>query len=451
VKTGSRSRSRAFSRPESQEASPERGTYAKLKPGPGRSREAVGESQRARLHGALTQLVAQHGFAGVTVRALARTAGVSTRTFYAQYSNLEECFAATYRAIMAMVATGLTEVTEESADWEDGLRRSIRTLADAAVAFPEAASLATIDAFEGGPAMLHQTSEATAEVERRLVNGRRRMQPLVAQAIVAGVESIVGARLLDHREAELPKIADELGDWAIRVHTGAKTEKGESQKLPRPVRAASTREDPTLLALRSIAGDRGRILAAVARLSGTIGYWGITPAAVRRDAGVSRRQFEALFESITDSYLQVIEELFAVASIRVRSKRHDPSESWPERVDRFAQQVEAEIGLSAASASLAFREILFPGREGFGCRKRLIERAADWLRAEAPAACKSSVLEAEATVASAWRTLQTSAESTGRGSMQPPALVGALILAASSCSKRPQPSRVKKHCAQTLD
>jgi hypothetical protein len=170
----------------------------------------------------------------------------------------------------------------------------------------------------------------------------------------------------------------------------------------------------------------------VAKLSGTVGYWGITAAAVRRDAGVSRRQFEALFDSIADSYLQVIEELLAVAAVRMRSKSRAADESWPVRVDRLARQLEVEIGLSTASSNLAFREVLFPGRPGFACRTRLIEGAAGWLRAEAPPGCTPSVLESEATVASVSRTLLAAVEPTTGGSPQPHVLVADLILAASS-------------------
>ena len=46
-------------------------------------------------------LVDSAGWSGVRVRTLARTAGVSTATFYKHFANADECLASTYDAVMA--------------------------------------------------------------------------------------------------------------------------------------------------------------------------------------------------------------------------------------------------------------------------------------------------------------------------------------------------------------
>ena len=55
-------------------SSAEKGGLRKLKPGPGLSRQIVAMDQKLRLRLALVALVAEFGFAAVTVRALIRGA-----------------------------------------------------------------------------------------------------------------------------------------------------------------------------------------------------------------------------------------------------------------------------------------------------------------------------------------------------------------------------------------
>ena len=74
--------------------------YRQLKPGPGLSAEAVVTNQRARLFGAMVEMVADGGYGSVKVREISRLAGVSTRTFYDRFANVEDCFACTYSWIL---------------------------------------------------------------------------------------------------------------------------------------------------------------------------------------------------------------------------------------------------------------------------------------------------------------------------------------------------------------
>src|ERR1700749_3679596 len=73
--------------------------YKQLKPGPGKTPQQVQSSQRDRIHRAMIELAADRGFEHVTVRQLTRKAGVSSRAFYGQFSNREECLASSVETI----------------------------------------------------------------------------------------------------------------------------------------------------------------------------------------------------------------------------------------------------------------------------------------------------------------------------------------------------------------
>ena len=71
--------------------------YKRLPHGPHRlPRAAVIRHQRARIHGAMVEAVAQSGYWGASVKQVIGLAGVSRRSFYEQFANKQECFLATF-------------------------------------------------------------------------------------------------------------------------------------------------------------------------------------------------------------------------------------------------------------------------------------------------------------------------------------------------------------------
>jgi AcrR family transcriptional regulator len=76
--------------------------YKRLPHGPhGLGREQVARHQRARLYRGMVESVYQRGYAGTSVANVIALAGVSRRAFYEQFSNKEDCFLATYDALVA--------------------------------------------------------------------------------------------------------------------------------------------------------------------------------------------------------------------------------------------------------------------------------------------------------------------------------------------------------------
>lgn len=62
----------------------------------GLAREEVLASQRGRMLDALTEAVAEHGYAGTTVAHIVKGARVSRETFYERFSGKAECYQAAY-------------------------------------------------------------------------------------------------------------------------------------------------------------------------------------------------------------------------------------------------------------------------------------------------------------------------------------------------------------------
>jgi AcrR family transcriptional regulator len=197
--------------------------YQKLQPGPhGSAQGGVASNQRARLYGATIEVVATRGYEASTVLELCALAGVSKRTLYERFpGGKQECFLATYdiivrRAEMRILAAGRCGLDVlAGADRLERLRAVVEAFACEVAAYPNAARLVLVEAFDAGPAALAGTERTTRQAERVISQSLGEdpdapaPSPLMVRRIVAGGARVVRARLLDGHAAEL---AGELWD-----------------------------------------------------------------------------------------------------------------------------------------------------------------------------------------------------------------------------------------------
>lgn len=377
----------------------------------------------------MMELVAERGFSGVTVRALVQTSEVSTSTFYRNFPNVEECFASTYRTIIQQARKRLLDVNATDRSREELLGAWVRSILDAAAESPQAARLALVDCYDGGPAMLREVEAATAEVERQFVEGPAALPTQLSQGIVAGVEYVVRAKVLEGRERSLPGMAAELTGWAVRVSTLEPGQEAEGKvEGQRPLGWANGR-DPGLAAFAAFGGDRGRVLAAVAKLTADGSYWSLTVPRVRREAGVSRKNFDALYPNLDDCFLEAIEAI-SISAARAAVEEWDRELPWPRRLEDLSARFCEQIAGSRLLAQLGFIDVLAPGSTGLRRRERLLSRVAQLLRAAAPQEQALEQPAVEAAVSAGWRVLEAEIKATKQPPGQPSAaLVAGLILA----------------------
>jgi AcrR family transcriptional regulator len=417
--------------------------YERLKPGPGKSPEQVRKSQQARIHRAMVDLVSEHGFSGVTIRLLTQTSGVSTRTFYAHFSDLDECFASVYRSIMKWVEDELSAATRSGDGLESGIQIWMRNLTAAAAKRPEMIRLAFVDAYDGGPAMLREIASGTAALEDRLAADPNPIPMTIARAVVAGVERVLSRRLVERRSAELPGLAGDLADWVIRAHLTRPHRQARSLATRNP-QGISIHDDPGLSAFRAIGGDHGRVLRAAVTIGATKGYWALTAPRIRREAGVSRRCFEALFDSAADCYLDAIEVMVLAVAARTRGSGLSEGD-WSTSIERMSYRLLSEIWASPLLSRLISRDVLAAGDLGRRRTEELITAAASWLRSEAPRHRRPSCLTAEASTAAAWRVIQAELRDDGRTPAAALTPMLACLLLTACVPRRQDAGAVRKH------
>jgi AcrR family transcriptional regulator/DNA-binding MarR family transcriptional regulator len=181
-----------------------------LAPGPnGLERAQVLEIQRARILGAMTEVVLERGVPGVNVEHVVSRAGVSRRTFYEIFPDREECFLAALQDGLARIAA-VVVLAYEGADpahsargarqvraWQERIRAALTALLYLLDEDPGLGRLVVVESLAAGPRALERRNRVLARLIAAVDEGRAGSgpAPLTAEGVVGAVSSILYARL----------------------------------------------------------------------------------------------------------------------------------------------------------------------------------------------------------------------------------------------------------------
>lgn len=198
------------------------------------TQQAVAESQRRRLLLAIVKAVADKGYTATTVADVIALAGVSRRTFYEQFANIEACFLAAYddglQSLLHTVAEALRDTA--AVDWRARAQASLAAYLGAlAAAPPGAAWTFTIEVLGAGrPALARRAAVLSqwAARWRALQAQRRDGDPSVEMpsdacllGLVGGIEELVRECLRQRGTRQLHSVLEPATVLAWRVLGGA--------------------------------------------------------------------------------------------------------------------------------------------------------------------------------------------------------------------------------------
>lgn len=290
--------------------------YGKLSPGPGKSAAEVAAHQRARIHSAMVEAVAESGYGSVTVREIARLAGVSSKAFYKSFESKEECFFRTYELIVRRAARRIVAAQAGERDWRERLRLGFTAFARELDREPGAARLALIEAYVLGPEGQEYTRHTESMYEAMIAESFSRapddveMPPLVVEGIVAGAIRIARMRLVEGEDFGEPDLGAALTEWALSYGSEAVKVLSALDRQARLERVHSTPLMHTQVEGSSAnrADDRGLLLSAAMKLVASDGYDSLTIASITNAAGLPRRSFKAHFPTVEECYLAAVNQ-----------------------------------------------------------------------------------------------------------------------------------------------
>jgi AcrR family transcriptional regulator len=392
----------------------EKGALRKLKPGPGLSRQAVATDQKLRLCIALAALVAELGFAAVTVRALIRRAGVSTSTFYNHYHSVEDCFANIVVMTIGILIGDIEEAGRHGIGLLDGMQTGLRHLMDRLAREPTLAQAVFLESIAAGPRVRDEMAAAVSRLEA-LLSEAYSLAPRpvagtthLAAGIVAGVLGTIRKTVLTGRTGELPALTDEVIEWSFSVAheevvafcipRSRSANGGGGERIPGIGTVEMSRE--------AIADASRRATMTTARLAAANGLTGLTSAKIRKDAGLSRREFEQHFTGVEDCFLGAVESVATVAG-NTADAAAEGSANWGRWIYKAMTTLCSLAAGDRSLSRLVLLDVTASGRLGLVRREQLIDRAAERICRRAPADMCPSELAASASIRAVWRIAET--------------------------------------------
>jgi AcrR family transcriptional regulator len=349
----------------------------------------------------MVESVYRRGYAATSVAHVIALAGVSRRAFYEQFSNKEDCFLATYDALVTESRKRVLKAWLSERGWANRLYSACKAFLQGIAADPRGAHLVLIESAQIGPRGYERMRRTATAFERVVATGfartpdRIQLPPLAPRAIVGGVNLVVMRRLREAREAELAPLTDELLDWisSYRMPVVNRLRTLDSARPPRPISKRArflTRGDR-----RSTAMD------AMVRLTTEGDYANIADVEVARAASISTEAFHREFASKQECLLAIIDELAAEAHDTVqRATRSD--EDWAASVHKG---VEALIDYCRTHPGLVKLSLidLFEAGEGMANRvAELLDGLLNVLTERSPDPQYAPAIAGEAIVGAVW-------------------------------------------------
>jgi len=381
--------------------------YKRLPHGPhGLAREQVARNQRARLYGGMVESVYQRGYAGTSVAHVIALAGVSRRAFYEQFANKEDCFLATYDALVAGSRKRVLKAWLDERGWANRLYHACRVFLEGIACDPRGAYLVLVESLGIGARGYERLQATATSFERVVATGfaltpdKIALPPLAPRAIVGGARFVVVRRLREGREAELGNLTDELLDWVSSYRSTVVVR----------LRALGSGRPPRLVAKRARfltrEDRRSTVMDAMVQLALEDGYANITDADIARTAMISTEAFHREFAGKQECLLAIVDEFAAEAHDAVlRATRNDTD--WAEAVHKGVEAVVAYCAAHPGLVKLSFID-LFEVGDGMVHRvSGLLDGFINVLAKHVPEPQRASPVAAEAIVGAVWAILSS--------------------------------------------
>jgi AcrR family transcriptional regulator len=194
----------------------------------GLSPEFVAQNQRERLIAGLTQTLYEAGYQKTTVSLIGRRAAVSKSDFYKHFESKDECFVAAYDAAVERIREQVVTACDasEGKDWAHRVRDAIMALLQLFAAEPALASIALVEGLRAGRGVYDRYQAA---VDSFVVFLRERaprppqgdVPEATDEAVVGGVASLLGRRILAGEAERLSELFPEILEFTLAAYVGA--------------------------------------------------------------------------------------------------------------------------------------------------------------------------------------------------------------------------------------
>jgi AcrR family transcriptional regulator len=193
----------------------------------GLSREQVADSQRERLLAAVATVCVERGYRRATVTAIVKSAAVSTRVFYENFTGKDEAFLAAFDAVAAHLEDRFAAAAGVAkGDWPGEVTAVLRVGLDFVAAEPALSRFCLIEPGTASPEIIaHFRATVLGAVPffrrgRAMREGGDSLPDSTEDSIVGGLISLLSRSLLTGEESPSSLFPD-LAEFALSPYLGA--------------------------------------------------------------------------------------------------------------------------------------------------------------------------------------------------------------------------------------
>jgi AcrR family transcriptional regulator len=193
----------------------------------GLSREYVEQNQRERLLAALAECLAERGYDQTTVSAIGKRAGVSKSDFYRQFESKDACFIAAYDDAAERIRERVAAACDGRREWAGGVLAALTALLELLAAEPAQTQLVLVEGLRAGRGVYDRYQAALQSFVPYLSDGApappggEPPPQATDEAVVGGIASLLGRRVLAGQTTELPELLPEIAEFALTPYLGA--------------------------------------------------------------------------------------------------------------------------------------------------------------------------------------------------------------------------------------
>lgn len=200
----------------------------------------VVKMQQRRLTGALIEVVGDDGLPEATVGAVCQRAGVSRRTFYELFEDLDACLLAALESALVRLAEEVLPAYRPPGRWHERVRNALSVLLERFDADPALARMCVVETLRSGPAVQECRGHALWALAQAIDEGRGEaaatVPPLTAQGVVGGVLAVLHAHLIERSGIRLSDLLGSLTAMIVHPYLGPAS---AEEELARPVTKVS--------------------------------------------------------------------------------------------------------------------------------------------------------------------------------------------------------------------
>ncbi|HEU4906645.1 MAG TPA: TetR/AcrR family transcriptional regulator, partial [Solirubrobacterales bacterium] len=192
----------------------------------GLTREYVAEDQKKRILTATAEILDEYAYEGTTVAAISGRAGVSKSDFYVHFASKDVCFVAAYDAGVLRLRGDVLTACGGGTDWGDGVCSGLEAALARLAAQPAQANLLLVEGLRAGPGICARFQQAIESFVPHLRKGAppgtsgRRSPETADEAVVGGIASLLGRRVLAGKADRLERFFPELAEFALTPYLG---------------------------------------------------------------------------------------------------------------------------------------------------------------------------------------------------------------------------------------